>query len=762
MKFLRLPTSLLLAFSLMLPAAALARPEADGDNDDVKPRKHIPAPKARLEPDGDDNAVTPPRTIAPAPPARAIEPDGDDDDQPQSDIVVSAKRLDDARDLIQTSVGASEYRITREDLDIQPGGADRSLKGVLLQAPGVAQDADGDGDDIHIRNEHGNIQFRLNGVIVPQAQGNIATLVDARVAASVDVLTGALPAQFGLHTSGIISLRTRTDSFDFDGDIGIYGGSNGTIQPSATLRDSIGRINYFVSGSYLRNDLGFSNPTASRQTIHDRTEQEHGFGYLSWLVDNTNRLTLFGGSSSASFQIPNIPGIAPVYSLRGRPTFDSAQLDQNQHLQTHYGVLAYQYSGSIFDVQFAPFLRYTSVHVTPDPSGGRLIFDGADTDLRQSSLAWGAQVDASLKASPNHTIRFGLYFQHEHSTSDSINRVFALAPRGVQASDVPLVIPVRESVTATTFSAYLQDEWRLADSLTLNYGLRYDRFVGLTHEDQVSPRVGLVWKQEGGTTVHLGYARYFTPPPLELVGISTLAAFAGTTGAPASLGRDPVRTERENSFDIGAQQIVARHLTLGIDVYYKIKRNLLDEETLGATRISSPFNYANSRGWGVEFSANFEHEPFEAYVNVAHGEQKARQIVSNQFFFEQDELDYIARNYIYSDHSQKWTASGGAALKSGNRLGQFQASLDFVYGDGLRKADPAGIVPNGGKQNSYLQVNLGLAQRIGGEEENWTLRCDVTNLFDKTYLIHDGSGVGAGQAEYGPRRAVFFGVRKSF
>ncbi len=56
-------------------------------------------------------------------------------------------------------------------------------------------------------------------------------------------------------------------------------------------------------------------------------------------------------------------------------------------------------------------------------------------------------------------------------------------------------------------------------------------------------------------------------------------------------------------------------------------------------------------------------------------------------------------------------------------------------------------MPNGGKQSPYIQVNLGLAQRLGGEEKGLTLRIDVTNLIDRLYLIHDGSGVGAGQPE---------------
>ncbi len=151
----------------------------------------------------------------------------------------------------------------------------------------------------------------------------------------------------------------------------------------------------------------------------------------------------------------------------------------------------------------------------------------------------------------------------------------------------------------------LQDEWSIGVILTLNHGVRYDHVAGLVSEGQNSPRAGRVWKPNGATNIHAGYARCFTPPPLELISFGNQAAFAGTTGEAASSTADPVRAEREHNFDLGAQQKVGI-LTPGSDACYKIKRNLLDEGQFGATLIQSPFNYAKSQGWGIEFSASHE------------------------------------------------------------------------------------------------------------------------------------------------------------
>ena len=694
----------------------------------------------------------------------------DDDEAAAPEIVVTAQRLNAARESIDPSIGANTARFAHTDLEVQPGGIDRGLKNVLLQAPGVSQDSDGDGE-VHIRNEHGNVQYRLNGVTVPQGFTGFGALVDPRVAESIEVITGALPAQYGFRTSGVVNMKTRAQGFDFDGDVGIYGGSNGTFVPSFTLRNSSGRLSYFLSGSYQQTDLGIANPTPQRTALHDRSEQWRGFGYASYILSPDDRITVFGGSAIGKFQQPDQAGQVPSYVLNGRTTFDSALLDQNQRQDAWFGVVSYQHAGERVDFQISPFIRRAKAEYTPDPQGGNLLFNGIDTALTQASLAWGVQADASLKASDSHTIRAGLFFQQDNSRSDSINRVFPVStiidpvtqlPVVVQTSDVPISVPVAERLVGRNYSAYIQDEWQLADTLTFNYGVRFDQTEGLVSERQFSPRAGLVWKPDTATTLHIGYARYFTPPPLILIGKGSVAAFNGTTGAAEILTADPVRSQRENLFDVGAQHLFGNHLTLGLDAYYKLATNLLDDTTLGGTLVLAPFNYARSHNWGIEASASYAKGPVHAYLNLARGEQQAKSIVSNQFLFSSSDVNYIQNHYIFTDHSQKWTASGGASLNLPDGIGHFQPSIDFVYGSGLRAEDPAGIVPNGGTQQPYVQVNLGLAQVIGSEEHGLTVRFDVINLFDKSYLLHDGSGVGAGQPEYGPRRGFFLGVRKSF
>lgn len=682
-----------------------------------------------------------------------------------SDIVVTAQKLDEARDAILPSLGASDYTLDRKLLEKQPGGLDRSLVQVLVQAPGVTLDSYG---AIHVRNEHANLQYRLNGVIVPESISGFGSTFDPHIADSIDLLTGTLPAQYGYRTSGVINLKTRGGAFENGGDIGLYGGSRGALEPSASVHGSSGGLNYFASGSYLENDLGVENPIASRDAIHDHTRQYRAFGYLSDILSDTSRITGFGGTSIGHFQIPNNPGQLEQFVLNCQSAFDSAKLDQNQREITHYGVLAYQYAGSALNFQIAPFIRYSQTRFTPDPQGGDLILAGVADNSRLSSLTTGLQADGSYKLSDSHMLRFGVFFQNERTRSTVTSRVFTIDTDSegnvFQTSDVPLSITDKGGKSGQLYGIYLQDEWSLTPALTLNYGARFDAVRAYTSEQQVSPRANLVWKPGEGTTFHIGYARNFTPPPQELVAAPTLALFNGTTKETEITTADSVRAEREHYFDGGMQQTIAPGFKVGIDAYYKIKHNLLDEGQFGPSLVLSPFNYAKGYAWGVELSANYTHGPLDLYANVARGQEKGRNIVSSQYFFAPDELAYIAGHYIFTDHSQRWTASGGGSVTIHDGIGALVPTVDFLYGDGLRADDPAGIVPNGGKLPSYFTANFGIAQNIDGPGvlKGLSIRFDVTNVFDKVYLLRDGSGVGVGAPQYGARRGFFIGARKAF
>src|SRR5580704_2011859 len=176
------------------------------------------------------------------------------------EIVVIAQHLNEARNGIQTQTGASTYTINEAAITAQPGGDNQLLNQVIMQAPDVAQDSCG---QFHVRGEHNGLQYRLNGIILPEGISVFGQSLDPRLISSLTLVTGALPAEYGLRTAGIIDLKTKNGLQAPGGAVSLYGGSHGTFEPSFNYGGSDGNLNYFVSGDFLRNDLGIESPDGS-------------------------------------------------------------------------------------------------------------------------------------------------------------------------------------------------------------------------------------------------------------------------------------------------------------------------------------------------------------------------------------------------------------------------------------------------------------------------------------------------------------------
>jgi outer membrane receptor protein involved in Fe transport len=698
-------------------------------------------------------------TTTPTTPTTTTATTTDDTVSALPTVVVAAERLNQKRSGIEVQTGASSYTIDSAAIAATPGGANVPLDQVILQAPDVVQDSFG---QIHVRGDHNGLQYRLNGIILPEGISSFGQTLSPRLIASMNLITGALPAEYGLRTAGIVDLTTSSGLLQPGGSVSVYGGSHGTFQPSAEYGGSDGAFSYFVSADMLRNDLGIESPDASINPLHDHSTQVHGFGYFEDVLGADDRLSLILGLSAEHYQIPNQRGLQPDLGLQvlGDSDYLSDQLNENQHQLTQYAIVSWQHSQGALDWQSSVSARYSSLDFEPDWRGD-LLYNGIAQNAVKADTAVGWQTDSSYALGTAHTLRAGWYLQHDDARSDTMSQVVQIGPDGSQISDIPLSIADDSTDTQWIGSLYLQDEWRALTALTVNYGARLDTYHAYSSGGALSPRLNVVWQAAAGTTVHAGYSRYFTPPPFELIGSQTLSRFAGTSAlAPGAVTLDdqPV-AERADYYDVGAQQrLFDRALTLGVDSYAKLAHNLLDEGQFGAPVVLTPFNYRRGRIAGLELTANYVQGAFSAYGNLAFQSARARGVESSQFNFDPQQLAYIAGHYIALDHAERVSASGGASYEwRGTR-----ASLDLLFGTGLREdlVLPSGyVIPNGTHTPSYTQVNLGISHAFAiGAPGPLTVRLDVTNLFDKIYQIRSGNGVGVFAPQYGPRRGLFFGL----
>lgn len=667
-------------------------------------------------------------------------------------VQAAASHANAVRDHILAPVGANVNTLGAQTIEALPQGANAPLEKDLLQTPGFSQDSAASGL-FHLRNEHANVQFRLNGILLPDGVSGFAQILDSGLIGKVEVLTGALPAQYGLHTSGIVDITTKSGAFNNGGSIGVYGGSNGTVTPSLEYGGTLGDTQYFMLGRYVGSNLGIENPTSSLNAIHDHTDQGRFFGYASTTFSDGGRLSFMTGVDMRRYQIPNSPGQTPLFSLPG-VNLDSSQINENQYERSVFNVAAYQNSAEALDYQISAFSRYSNLHFQPDMNGD-LLYNGVASDVERTSFLNGLAGDAAMRLNDAHTLRFGTSLSGEQATAAMNSTVFPVDNNGNQTGG-PFALPGDStSKFGTLFSAYLQDEWKLTDQVTLNAGLRFDQMNAYVSANQLSPRLSLTYKPTASTTLHAGYARYFTPPELALSGPTNLALYTGTSQQPAVGQDDAVRPERSNVYDIGIDQMLMPGLTVGVDAYFKQATDLLDDGQFGQALTLTAFNYAKGINRGLEAKINYEVENWKFYGNIAWGTQKATNIVSNQYLFDPDELAYISNHAIFTDHAQLFTGSAGASY----RWDGYTLSTDAIFGSGLRNG-----FANLSTVSPYVQVNAGLSKEIkwNAALKPATLRFDVVNVFDRSYEIRDGSGIGVFAPQYGARRGFFVGFSQAF
>jgi outer membrane receptor protein involved in Fe transport len=697
---------------------------------------------------------------------------------PLEPVTVTAKRLQSVGAAIEPKIGATTYTATSEQIETQPGGEDNTLNQVVLQMPGVSQDAESAGG-IHVRHEMQPVEFRINGIPLPTGLSFFGQGLSPRFASSVTLVTGALPAQYGLTTSGIIDIETKNGLFAPGGELAMYGGSYATLHPSVEYGGGFRDYSYFLSADLLSTNHGIDGVTPALTQIHDQSLQNHAFAYVDKIFDGENRLTFIASQFRGTFEIPNnpaTPAFAGIGFLNAMPVsaFDPARLDERQTETSQFGLLSYLHSGKAVDFRISAFTKYSTLDFRRDQSLADIAFNGVAQDASLASFANGVQLDVSGRVAADHTLRTGLLVTAERfssftrsallvqdGTDAAGNPTFGTTP----ATSIPTATDASVAKTGWTYSGWLQDEWKIGDEVTLNYGARFDVVDQFVTGHQLSPRVNTVWQATPTTVLHAGYASLFTPPPFQIGPPQNIAQFSDfngsgltTSAATPSTGNSPLKIERANLVDVGIEQNLTDHFKVGVDVYYKFARNGVDFGQFGAPIVTIPFNYRIVVNKGIELTTSYDDGPFTYYGNLAIARQRAKGIVSGQFNFSPEDLATVNAMGIQTDHSQLMTASAGVAY----RWRETRFALDLLAGTGTRTTQPDGPI-NGASLPSWEQVNLSIAHRFETAAAGVIkLRFDVINVLDEVYLLRSSTSIGAFAPAFAPRRTFFAGLSKEF
>lgn len=516
-------------------------------------------------------------TLAVAATTETIEVTGDTA-QIEPDKTVSDTDID--QNLLERQVGAD---------------SSRGIERIIASVPGIAPDDNG---RLHPRGSESQIQYVIDGVpITDNLSAIFATNLDARTLRTVEVLTGGIPAEFGDKLAAIINVNTRSGlETPTQGGVTFSGGSFSTGETSVDFSTRTGRFGFLTNLSATTSRRFLDPPTL--ENFNNRGETGKGFFRLDYRLTERDSLRgtfLVGGTN---FRVPN------------RLDQQLAGQDQRQRLRDNSQFITYEriFSARVFG-QFSFFNRYGTAELTSNPQGTPVV---AFQDRTLQSIGGIAAVTVVAGI---HTIKFGGQF-----TSTPVRETFSFYPT-VAFEDLededgnPVPNPINNFTPENpfvfnarrrgrSFSFYVQDRFTLFPNFTLDAGVRYDNYRLVIAEDGFSPRIGVAYFiPRTQTTVRASYNRFFQFPPAENLLLASSAEAAALSPLAVLQGRSGVQfilPDKQNVFEIGAQQQVSRFVRVGLVAYRKSIENFADKDQFFDTGIIFPITISRGRVTGTE------------------------------------------------------------------------------------------------------------------------------------------------------------------
>ena len=663
---------------------------------------------------------------------------------------------------IEYKASSETYSVSRKDIEALPRGNNNDVYDVLLTVPSVVYGAL---KQTHIRQDHANQQFRIDGIPIPDTvTGAFADIVPPRAWERADMILGGMEAQYGNKTAMVLDITSKSGTKPGFGSLQVFGGSNETVNPSFEYGGTIGdRIRFYLLNSYVTTDRGIEPPTLGRTSYHNQSEKNNTYLRGDYQHDNRNNLSWIFLNAVAKYQIPTIPNLAAnpdvLALLPGFTPNASQSVDQSQKENNQYSHLVWRHdvnASNFFSLGF--YFRRGVADFQTDPLNALAYADDVNTaqtsNQRRIAYSGGMRLDHTWVLDSHHLVKAGM--QIDYSRADNTTQIFAFGTSSGAPAGPVLSQEASNQNIQTRQEFWVQDQWTPNDHWTFNLGVRGDAIQGFYNEGQVSPRIGATYKHNQSNVFHAYYGRLFTPPNIEqiaFVGLNT----QNTTAQPDDPTGFKPRAERAHYFEVGSYHALSRFATLELTGYYKLSHFLSDAGQFGTTPLQNFFAFENGWQRGIDGALKIQFtDNFTGRGNVAWGQCKGYGLQSGQYLLTQAEINDInSPGGIFCDHSQSMTSSAVLTYRLWERT---NITGQMLYGSGLRTAEE-GAKTNSSHENSYTVYNASITHTIPlpWHGQKMLLGFDVINLFDRQYFYNSGEGsIGLGIAHAGMPRSYFF------
>lgn len=665
---------------------------------------------------------------------------------------------------IQYKASSETYQLSRKDIETLPKGNNNDVYEVMLTVPSVIY---GSLKQTHIRQDHANQQFRIDGIPIPDTvSGSFADIVPPRAWERADIILGGMEAQYGNKATVLVDITSKSGTKPGFGSMQVFGGSNETVNPSFEYGGAIGeKFRYYALNSYITTNRGLEPPTLGNTNNHNQSEKNNTYLRGDYQHDNRNNFSWIYLNSVAKYQIPTIPNLAPnpdVLALlpAGFLPGASQNVDQFQKENNQYSQLVWRHdldAANFFSLGFY-FRRGEADFHTPANNALAYADDvnSAQTaNQRRTAYTGGGRLDHTWVLNSQHLVKTG--FQINYTNANNTAQVFAFDTSGGAPAGPVLSLQSSNRNIQWREEFWVQDQWSPNDRWTFNLGVRADIIQGFYNEGQVSPRVGATYKHNQSNVFHAYYGRLFTPPNVEQIAFVNLNT-QNTTAAPDDPTGFKPRAERSHYFEVGSYHAVSRYATLQLTGYYKLDHYMSDAGQFGSTPMLNYFAFQNGWKRGIDGALKVQFtDKLTGRGNVGWGQCKGYGLQSGQYLLDSKEIgDINSQGGVFCDHSQLMTSS---AVVTYQLLERTNVTGQMLYGYGLRTSVDDDAKTNSSHFPSYTVYNASITHVIPlpWDNQKMLLGFDIINLLDQQYFYNTGEGsIGLGIAHAGAPRSYFF------
>lgn len=509
---------------------------------------------------------------------------------------------------------------------------------VMLSSGAVAADSNG---FFHPLGDHAQTSFSIDGQPIGDQQSkSFSTQIPLNAIQSMELITGAPPAEYGDKTSLIVNAVTKSGLGQKPtGSLVGQWGSFGTYSEEATLGLGGPKVGNFLAVNALRSGRFLDTPEF--MPIHARGNNGTVFDRFDWQPNGRDALHLNLFWARNWFQIPN--------------TYDQPVQDQRQKITTFNFAPGYQRTfGARAVLTVNPFYRADRVNYYP--SGDPFSDTPATIGQRRTLTNWGVKADLAYVRG-RHDWKVGTQLMQTR-----LNERFSFAvtdpmfnPVCVDAGGDPQALPsitnpddcaaagftanpgllpglpaydltrggkpfqFQGSANVNQYAFYIQDSMKFGN-LSLQAGLRVDTYHGIVSDSSAQPRVGASYLiKPTGTVVRAAYSRTFETPYNENLVLSSATGIGGLAANAFGAASTPLPAGNRNQYNAGLEQAFGRYFVASADYFWKYTNNAYDFGTLFDTPIAFPISWKKSKLDGVAVRIGTPNlRGFQWYTTMGH------------------------------------------------------------------------------------------------------------------------------------------------